>query len=158
MPRLSQDSWAVLFCFPPFKKHPSSSTQSPVTQAGWQWSKLPKGCLGFFLPVYLFTWTTTGMCWRALDPINTANGARKGRQKRGGRGAWCLFPCRFSSRAGKAETLENTLSLDFCELTGLSPLFVHFEDCWNIFSGQYEVWQCCGRWQLSVVLSVWTAP
>jgi len=48
-----------------------------------------------------------------LDPVNTAHRARKGREKGGGRGAGCFFPRRISSRAGKADTLENTVSFDF---------------------------------------------
>lgn len=114
MPRLSQDSWAVLLCFPPFKKHPSSSTQSPVTQASWQWSKLPK--VFFFTLVFIYADYNAGMCWRVLDPVNTASGARKGRERGGGRGAGCFFPCRISCRAGKAGTLKNTVSLDLVSL------------------------------------------
>lgn len=53
---------------------------------------------------------------KALDPVNTAIGARKGREKGGGRDAGCFFPCRISSGAGKAGTLEDTVSLDLVSL------------------------------------------
>lgn len=43
-----------------------------------------------------------------MNPVNMASGARKGRERGGGRSAGCFFPSRVSSRAGKAETLENT--------------------------------------------------
>lgn len=51
-----------------------------------------------------------------MDPVNTASGARKGREKGGGRGAEWFFPCRISSGAGKAGALENTVSLGLVNL------------------------------------------
>lgn len=54
---------------------------------------------------YLFMQPTTGMCWRALNPVNAANGAREEvREEEGVLGV--SFP-----RAGKAGILENTVSL-----------------------------------------------
>lgn len=100
MPRLSQDSEAVLFFFfsssLPLKNTLSSSTKSPVIQAGWQRSKLPK-----VFTLYLFMQPTTGMCWKTLNPLSTARGARKGGERRG---VWDVsFPVGFCLGCGKQE-------------------------------------------------------
>lgn len=72
---------------------------------------------------------------RALDPVNTASGARKGREKRGGRGAGCFFLCRISSRVGKAGTLENTVSLDLVSLQGFFRYLFILKTAETSFSG-----------------------
>lgn len=84
---------------------------SSAIQASWKWPKLPKVFFFCFLRLYLFTQITMGWDGKALDPVNTASGARKGREKGGRRDAGYFFPCRISSGAGKAGALENTISL-----------------------------------------------
>lgn len=77
-------------------------------------AQAPQSCF-FLMLIFIYT-DYNGMRCKALDPVNTASGARKGREKGGGRGAGCFFSSRISSGVGKAGALEITISLDFMSL------------------------------------------
>lgn len=110
MPRLSQDSEAVLFFFffPPFKKHPFQLHKKPSYPGRLAALQAPQS----FYPVFI----CAAYNWNVLEDSESSKYSKGGKKRRREkRGVGCFFPCRILSRVWKAGALESTVLLGLCK-------------------------------------------